>query len=124
MTSQQQKLIQQTAEYVKEKFSTEATGHDWWHMYRVWQLSKTIAEQEPQADKFVVELGALLHDIADWKFHDGDEEAGPGAARQWLQSLQVDELVILHTEDIIRTVSYKGSGVASNMKSLEGKIIH
>jgi uncharacterized protein len=93
-------------------------------MYRVWQLSKTIAAAEPQADLFIVELGALLHDIADWKFHDGDEKAGPKAAREWLESIGAHEAVITHVEDIIRTVSYKGAGVASNMKTLEGKIIH
>lgn len=116
--------IQKTADYVKEKFSGEGTGHDWWHMYRVWRLAKTIGAAEKDADMYVVELGALLHDIADWKFHDGDEEAGPKTARKWLESIQVDEWVIVHIEEIIRTVSFKGAGVASNMKTLEGKIIH
>lgn len=117
-------IIQATADFIEHKFSYESTGHDWWHMYRVWQLSKTIAADEPEADLFVVELAALLHDIADWKFHDGDEEAGPRAARQWLESQNVDEKVIKHIENIIRTVSFKGAGVASDMKTLEGKIIH
>ena len=117
-------IIESTAEFVKQKFSGEGTGHDWWHMYRVWQLSKTIAANEPEADLYVVELGALLHDIADWKFHGGDEEAGPKAAREWLSSQNVDEAIILHVEEIIRTVSFKGAGVASNMKTIEGKIIH
>lgn len=117
-------IIQKTADHIKERFSGESTGHDWWHMYRVWQLAKTIADQETDANTFVVELGALVHDIADWKFHDGDEEAGPRAAREWLTTLQVNEDVILQIEDIIRTVSFKGAGVASNMKTLEGKIIH
>lgn len=116
--------INQTADFVKSKFSNEASGHDWWHMYRVWQLSKTIARTEKSADACVVELGALLHDIADWKFHGGDEEAGPKAARKWLESIDVEEAIILHVEDIIRTVSFKGAGVASNMKTIEGKIIH
>lgn len=119
-----QQTIDKTVEYVRQKFSGEGTGHDWWHMYRVWQMAKTIGNQEKDADMFVVELGALLHDIADWKFHDGDEEAGPKAARKWLESIAVDEDVIVQVEDIIRTVSFKGAGVASNMKTLEGKIIH
>lgn len=93
-------------------------------MYRVWQLSRSIAKQEKQADMYIVELGALLHDVADWKFHDGDEEAGPKAAREWLESLQVENDVIVQIEDIIRTVSFKGAGVPSNMKTIEGKIIH
>jgi uncharacterized protein len=122
MTNQQ--IIDKTAAFVEQKFTGEGTGHDWWHMYRVWQLSKTIAANENEADPFVVELGALLHDIADWKFHDGDEEAGPKAARQWLESIHVDEPVIAHIEDIIRNVSFKGAGVGSGMKTIEGKIVH
>ena len=120
----QSEIISKTADFVKQKFEAESTGHDWWHMYRVWHLSKTIAASEQGADLFLVELAALLHDIADWKFHDGDEEVGPRAAREWLTSLQVEESVITHTEDVIRTVSFKGAGVASNMKTLEGKIVH
>ncbi len=120
----QAETIQQTADFVRQKFSGEGSGHDWWHMYRVWQLSKRIVADEPSADTFVVELGALLHDIADWKFHDGDEEAGPKAARDWLESIAVDNVVIEQIEEIIRTVSFKGAGVASNMKTIEGKIIH
>ncbi len=116
-------LIRKTADFIKEKFSSEGTGHDWWHMYRVWQLARHINKTE-KANALVVELGALLHDIADWKFHDGDMEAGPKAAREWLESLNVDEAVILQIEDIIRKVSFKGAGVASNMSTLEGKIIH
>lgn len=124
MTKDNQAIIQKTAAFVEQKFSGESSGHDWWHMYRVWQLSKYIAAQEPDADLFLVELAALLHDIADWKFHDGDQEAGPRAAREWLESLHVDNATIEHIEDIIRTVSFKGAGVASNMKTLEGKIVH
>ncbi len=109
---------------MEQKFSGEGTGHDWWHMYRVWKSAQAIAAGEPEADLFTVELGALLHDIADWKFNDGDEEAGPRAAREWLEGLRVENAVIEHIEDIIRTVSFKGAGVASNMKTIEGKIIH
>lgn len=117
-------VIAQTAEFVKQKFADESSGHDWWHLYRVWQLSKTIAKGEAKVDLQIAELAALLHDIADWKFHGGDEEAGPKAAREWLTSQQIDEADILHIEDIIRTISFKGAGVASNMKTLEGKIVH
>lgn len=120
----QQQLINKTADFVKQKFSTEPTGHDWWHMYRVWQLAKQINLDEKTADPLVVELAALLHDIADWKFHDGDMEAGPRAAREWLESLHASEDKILHIEDIIRNTSFKGSGVASTLKTIEGKIIH
>jgi uncharacterized protein len=123
MDEAQQKIIEATAGFIKKKFLGEGSGHDWWHMFRVWQLSKKIADKE-KADIFVVELGALLHDIADWKFHDGNMEAGAKAARTWLESQDVNEAVIRHIEDIIRTVSFKGAGVGSNMKTIEGKIVH
>src|ERR1700683_137501 len=116
-------IINKTKDYIKEAFSGEGTGHDWWHMYRVWKLSKHIATREKGVDPFIVELGALLHDIADWKFHDGDMEAGPKAARKWLESLRVDDDIIIKIEDIIRNVSFKGAHVKQNMKSKEGQIV-
>jgi len=115
-------VIASTAEFIQQKFKSETTGHDWSHMYRVWKLAKHIAKHESGADMFVVELGALLHDIADWKFYD-DEEAGPQAAREWLSSQGVDESVISHIEDIIRNVSFKGAGVANKLTK-EGQIIY
>ena len=118
-----QQVIQNTISHLKEQFASDASGHDWWHMYRVWQLAKTIAATEPEADMFIVELGALLHDIADWKFTGGDMEAGPRVAREWLTGQHVDEKVIVQIEDIIRNVSFKGAGVASKMKTIEGKIV-
>lgn len=121
MTKQQ--TIDKTRQYVETKFRGEGSGHDWWHMYRVWKLAKHIAVSEPGVDAFVVEIGALLHDIADWKFHDGDLEAGPKAARAWLEGLDVEENDIIQVEDIIRNVSYKGANVAQTMKSREGRIV-
>lgn len=116
--------VAKTAKYIKDKFSGEGSGHDWWHMYRVWQLAIEISNNEQGANSLVVELAALLHDIADWKFNDGNIEAGPEAARNWLTSINVSEDIIVHVEEVIRTVSYKGAGVASNMKTIEGKIVH
>ncbi len=118
-----EQVIQKTKDYVEQKFNHEGTGHDWWHMYRVWKLAKRIAVSEKNSDMFIVELGALLHDIADWKFHDGDMEAGPKAARAWLESLNVHENIILKIEDIVRNVSFKGADVKQDMKSIEGKIV-
>lgn len=92
-------------------------------MYRVWQLAKHIARSEKGADMFTLELAALLHDVADWKFHDGDEEAGPRAAREWLEGLDVDNGVIEHVEDVIRNVSFKGANVKTNLKTIEGQIV-
>jgi uncharacterized protein len=116
-------IIQETKEFVEAKFTGEGTGHDWWHMYRVWKLAKHISKSEPEADTFIVELGALLHDIADWKFNDGDMEAGPKAARLWLESIYVEEPIIIKIEDIVRNVSFKGAEVEQDMKHLEGKIV-
>ena len=120
----QTEVISRTHEFLKEKFSTESSGHDYHHMYRTWKMAKHIASKESAADGYIVELGALLHDIADWKFHDGDEEAGPRAAREWLESLAVDDSAIAHVEDIIRNVSFKGASIENKLRTIEGKIVH
>lgn len=119
----QEDLIQKTADYIKEKSLGEGSGHDWWHIYRVWQLSKTISDTEPSADRKIVELAALLHDIVDWKFAEGDLDAGPKAAREWLESCEVDEEIIAHIEDIIRETSFKGAKVELGLSTLESKIV-
>ncbi|GAB3223350.1 HD domain-containing protein [Hymenobacter seoulensis] len=116
-------LITATAEFIREKFLHEGSGHDWEHIRRVWQVARSLALQTPQADLLVTELGALLHDVADWKFHGGDEEAGPLAARQWLESQQAPEEVIQRVEAIIREISFKGLGVATPMSTLEGELV-
>jgi uncharacterized protein len=116
-------LITKTAEFVKEKFKSEGSGHDWWHLYRVWQLAKHLAKEEKGAKLLVVELAALLHDIADWKFHGGDEEAGPIAARGWLESIHVDDEIMKQVVYIVKHVSFKGGVKANVMNSIEGKIV-
>ncbi len=118
----QETIIQKTVEFVKETLANAEGGHDWWHVYRVWQLSKHIAASE-QADLLVVELGALLHDIADSKFHDGDEELGPQKARRFIAQHEVDESVIAHVENIISNISFKGGRKIQNFKSLELDIV-
>lgn len=118
-----QEVVKKTTEYVKQKMLGEGTGHDWWHVLRVWRLAKRIAKEEKTADLFIVELGALLHDIADWKFHEGDMEAGPKAARQWLKSQEVNELIIKQVEHIVRDISFKGAGVKPKLQTIEAKIV-
>jgi len=118
-----QKLVSKTVAFVKEKFEHDSTGHDWWHLYRVWQLSKHIAAKENGANLEVVELGALLHDIADFKFHDGDLSAGPKAAREWLTSIGASETTIKAVCHIVENVSFKGADAKNKMRSLEGKIV-
>lgn len=119
-----EEVIRKTNEFIKERFSKEGSGHDYWHMFRVWNLAKHIAQSEENVNLLDLELAALLHDVADWKFHDGDEEAGPKAAREWLESLEVGEDTILHIEDIIRNVSFKGANVETKMTTIEGRIVH
>lgn len=121
MTNRQ--LVNKTAEYVKNKFDSENTGHDWWHLYRVWNLAKRIAKEEGSADITVVELGALLHDIADFKFNNGDLTAGPKAARKWLQSINAPSQIIEAVCHIVENVSFKGADAKNKMRSLEGKIV-
>ena len=115
-------IILKTADYVKEKLGGEGSGHDWWHIYRVWETAVKIAARE-KADRFIVELAALLHDIADWKFNDGDAKAGSRKAREWLMSLNVDEAAIQHVCQIIDDISFKGAGVKTAMKTAEGSIV-
>jgi len=98
------------------------SSHDWWHVWRVWQMAKRIAVEE-KADLFVVELGALMHDIADWKFHGGDESVGPRVAGEILAAHGVDPDVIARVQDIVATISYKGAGVATPMNTREGECV-
>ena len=100
----------------------ESSGHDWWHIYRVWQTSLYITARE-KVDRDVVQLAALLHDIGDWKFHDGDESVGPRLAREWLQSLAVDENIIDHVCTIIANLSFKGADVKAAPLSAEGQVV-
>lgn len=116
------KQILQTIEYVKNKLAGESTGHDWWHAYRVWKISLAISEEEG-GDPIVTQLGALLHDIADFKFHNGDETIGPKVAREWLESIKVSEKVISEVLHIIENISFKGAQVENKIQSLEGKIV-
>jgi uncharacterized protein len=115
-------IIERVAERVKAKFLAESSGHDWHHIRRVWLLARQIAAKEG-ADQDVVELAALLHDIADWKFHGGDDSKGPQEAERLLKQEGASQPLIDQVVDIVATVSFKGAGVASAMKTLEGKCV-
>jgi len=117
-----QEIIQATEKFVKETLAEAEGGHDWWHIFRVWQLAKHIAATE-EVDGFVVELGALLHDIADSKFHHGDEEIGPQKAKDFLSTLHVEVEVINHIVKIIENISFKGGKHEQKFKSLELDVI-
>lgn len=115
-------IIKKTEKYVKKTLEKEGSGHDWWHIYRVHKMAIHIGKKE-KADMFIVELAVLLHDIADWKFNDGDLKAGSRVARVWLNDLNIDEGVINHVCEIIEETSFKGAGVKSKMRTIEGMIV-
>ena len=114
--------IQKTIDFVKTSLSAAEGGHDWWHIYRVWKTARHIAQNE-NVDMFIVELGALLHDIADSKFHNGNEEIGPAKARKFLQSIQVDNEIIDHVVSIIENISFKGGKLPQKFRSPELDVI-
>lgn len=101
-------IIERTTEFVKRTLADAEGGHDWFHIQRVLNNAQLIAREE-QVDTFVVVLGALLHDIADPKFYDGDESIGPKKAAEFLHSIHVESTVIDHVVKIIENISFKNS---------------
>ena len=119
---EKQAIIEPKKQPVKETLKEAEGGHDWWHIHRVWKTAQLIAAAE-HADELVVSLGALLHDIADSKFHNGDETIGPRMARTWLESLGMEEATIQHVENIISHISFKGGNHQQAFKSKELDIV-
>ncbi|RJO60012.1 HD domain-containing protein [candidate division WS5 bacterium] len=117
-----QEIIEKTANFVKERLESDSSGHDWWHTYRVWRLAKHISEHE-NANHLVVELTALLHDIADWKLHDGDMKVGPKQAQEWLEILEVNKDDIYKVCDIIEKIPFKGAESNVPTDSIEASIV-
>jgi uncharacterized protein len=115
-------IIDNTIDFVKETLKDAEGGHDWHHIERVYNNAKNIAETE-DADILVVELAALLHDIADPKFNNGDEEKGPQLAAEFLTSISVDPAVITHVQNIIRYMSFKSSFDEATFTSIEMQIV-
>lgn len=116
------KIIDRLAKSVKQQLEHEGSGHDWWHVFRVWTMAQRLAKKE-KVEVFVVELAALLHDVADWKFHNGDEKVGPRVARRMLLAEGVDEETITQVCEIISTMGFKGAKVKTNMASREGMVV-
>ncbi len=114
--------VSKIAEEVKTKMVGEGSGHDWWHVYRVWKMAQRIGRVE-KADLVIVELAALLHDIADWKFYGGDDTVGPRVAAEMLARHQVPQEMIDSIGEIIKEGSFKGAGVKTEPSTLEGKIV-
>jgi uncharacterized protein len=117
----QQEIIEKTVYYVKQEFSHDSSGHDWWHIYRVWKNAITLCDHE-NGDSFIVQLAALLHDLDDWKFKDSGDET-PRRAKVWLDSFSLDPSITDAVCRIIMHISFKGANVANKMDSLEGFIV-
>ncbi|NML55972.1 HD domain-containing protein [Chryseobacterium cheonjiense] len=115
-------LIENTVEFVKEKLKGAEAGHDWYHIERVWKLSKKIAETE-NCNMEVVELAALLHDIADPKFHNGDETLALKVSRGFLENQHTSEDIIEKVLFIIKNISFKNMAEAPENLPIELKIV-
>ena len=115
--------IQKTINFVKNELKNAESGHDWFHIERVYHNTKLIAKHE-KVDLFTVELAALLHDIADSKFHGGDETIGPKKAKDFLDTLQIDQPIIEHIINIIANMSFsKSLGNDVKFNSLELQVV-
>lgn len=114
-------IIDKTKQFVKDKLFGEGSGHDWYHIERVYNLSKLIANKE-NANSFIVEMTALLHDMDDWKFNDLNETSTSNT-EDFLKSMNIDEEDINKITKIIKTMSYKGGVVDSSQNTIEGKVV-
>ena len=121
LSFEEQTIIQAAERYVQQELANEASGHDWWHIYRVTQLAKTIAEKE-QANLFLCILTALLHDIGDEKFNES-EEAGLLKVQQWLEANNVSTDQTNHILSIIANMSFKGGNTGKTVTTFEGKVV-
>jgi uncharacterized protein len=109
-------IVEETIIFVKETLQNAEGGHDWFHIQRVFNNSMLIAKDEDGLNLLVVSLGALLHDIADAKFNDGDESLGPKMAEYFLLSLGVPKRTINHVTNIIKYSSFKAGLTNGKMK--------
>lgn len=115
-------LLHKTILFVKEKLEKSEGGHDWFHIERVYKNALLIAEKE-NCNVLIVQLAALLHDIADSKFHNGDEAIGPKTAKIFLEQEKVDHDSILHIINIIENISFKGGNFEKQFHSKELDIV-
>ena len=119
---QNKDIIGKTILFVKSKLNNAEGGHDWFHIERVYKNALSIADNE-SCNLTVVKLAALLHDIADSKFHNGDETIGPKIAREFLESKNLDEATIEHVILIIENMSFKGGNFEKKFSSIELDIV-
>ncbi len=125
----QAEIIEKTRDYVRKTLEGQDSAHDWWHTERVWKNAQHICTEElkvsHKADKLVIELAALLHDLTDWKDNSGNSNIGAESARNILKELGVDnEKLLSHVYKIIQNLSFKGvSDNKSRIETLEGQIV-
>ena len=117
-----EKIVQKTISYVKEILASAEGGHDWHHIKRVWNMAAYIREKEGKGDRLITQLAALLHDISDPKFNDGNEEMGSKLAFHFLMKQEVDRAKVEHIQSIIKHVSFKG-GLGDRIDSIEFQIV-
>jgi len=117
-----QKIINKTKNFVRKRLLEDASGHDWWHSYRVWKIGKKLATEE-KANVFLVELMCLLHDIADYKLNNGDEMIGLKLAYDWLSKIGVEDSLIKLVTEGIQKISFKGVDFENKSLSIEEKCV-
>lgn len=122
ISAKQKQIVQRIADYVKKHMPTDS-AHDWYHIERVWRNARKIAVHEAKANPFIVELGALLHDIGDYKFFGGDETANAREAEKVLKKFNVSEEDIQKLKGFLNNISFKGAKVKAKLLSLEGQIV-
>lgn len=115
-------VIEKTKAFVRSTLQDAEGGHDWFHIERVYKNALLIGRQE-KADLFIVALGALLHDIADYKFYGGDETIGPKKAKNFLESLDLPQEIIEEVVSIIENVSFKGGNFETSYNSKELAVV-
>lgn len=122
LSEKQKIIINNTVDFVKTILKDGEGGHDWWHVYRVWKLAVHIAEEE-DVNEFIVQLSALLHDVADSKFHGGNEDIGPNIASDFLRDQGVELSIINSVVSIIRNISFKNSIEEEIALSKEAEVV-
>lgn len=122
LSEKETQFVAHTADFVKKTLKNAEGGHDWFHIQRVYNNAMHIAKSE-KVNFFIVALGALLHDIADSKFHNGDETVGPKIARDFLDQHKIENRVTDHIIEIIKNISFKGGNKATDFDSTELQVV-
>lgn len=112
--------IQKTKDFIREQFEQEGSGHDWWHIFRVWQFSKQLAQAEG-GDLFIIEMAALLHDLDDWKL--SPKKHSGSRTKEWMEKIELPHIKKKEILRIIEEVSFKGAGVETHPSTIEAEVV-